>query len=56
MIRRSFYDYLQDELAQGGLWEWAKDRPYQQVIVKPEIICAHDRAWRRLQEAQTKRE
>ena len=52
MIRMSLYDYLKEELARDGLWEWAKDRPYREVIVKPEIIFAHERAWKRLREAE----
>jgi len=52
MIRMNFYDYLKEELARGGLWEWAKDRPYREVIVKPEVIFAHERAWKRLQEQE----
>lgn len=47
MIRPNFHDYLQEELRRGGLWEWAKDRPYREVIVKPEVIMAHERAWNR---------
>jgi ribonuclease D len=52
MIRMNLYDYLKEELARGGLWEWAKDRPYREVIVKPEVIFAHERAWKRLQEQE----
>ena len=48
MIRKNFYDYLREELTRGGLWQWGKDRPYSQVIEKPEILLAHERAWRRM--------
>ena len=48
-----FYDYLKAELGRGGLWQWAKDRPYGQVIAKPEIILAHERAWKRLSQEST---
>ncbi len=51
MIRVNFYDALKDELAHGGLWEWAKDRPYREVIAKPEVVMAHERAWRKYQES-----
>ena len=47
MIRMQFYDFLCEELRRGGLWEWGKDRPYREVIAKPEIILAHERAWKR---------
>ena len=51
MIRMKFYDFLREELRRGGLWEWAKDRPYREAIAKPEIIMAHERAWKRYQDA-----
>jgi len=54
MTRPRFYDCLREELRRGGLWEWAKDRPYHEVIVKPEIILAHQRAWQRYQDATRK--
>lgn len=50
MIRLTFYDLLKEELRRGGLWQWGKDRPYREVIAKPEILFAHERAWKRLQE------
>ena len=56
MIRMNLYDYLKEELARGGLWEWAKDRPCREVIVKPEVILAHERAWKRLQEGEARHE
>ena len=56
MIRSKFYDLLREELRRGGLWEWAKDRPYHEVIAKPEIIVAHERAWKRYQESLPKHE
>jgi hypothetical protein len=49
MIRMNFYDYLKAELRRGGLWEWARDKPYGEVIAKPEIIMAHERAWKAFQ-------
>jgi len=52
MIRPEFYDCLREELRRGGLWEWAKDRPYREVIAKPEVIMAHERAWSRYLESQ----
>ena len=52
MICMKLYDFLCEELRRGGLWEWAKDRPYREVIVKPEIVMAHERAWKRLQAAK----
>jgi len=52
VIRARFYDFLREELQRGGLWDWAKDRPYREVIVKPEVLLAHERAWRRWQEAE----
>ena len=54
MIRMKFYDFLCEELRRGGLWEWARDRPYREVIVKPEIVMAHERAWKRYQDANCK--
>jgi len=56
MIRMTFYDLLKEELRRGGLWTWAKDRPYGEVIVKPEVIFAHERAWKRLQEEEARHE
>ena len=47
MNRMTFYDYLKEELIRGGLWEWIENRPYREVIVKPEILFAHERAWKR---------
>ena len=47
MIRMTFYDYLKEELIRGGLWEWSENRTYREVIVKPEILFAHERAWKR---------
>jgi len=47
MIRMTFYDYLKEELIRGGLWEWSENRPYREVIVKPEVLFAHERAWKR---------
>ena len=50
MSRMNFHDYLREELHRGGLWEWGKDRPYREVIAKPEIVMAHQRAWQRHQQ------
>ena len=52
MIHRNFYGYLREELQRGGLWRWGKDRPYREVISKPEVLLAHERAWRRMQQDQ----
>jgi len=46
MTGMKFCDLLREELRRGGLWEWAKDRPYREVIAKPEIVMAHERAWK----------
>ena len=56
MIRLTFYDLLKQELKRGGLWTWAAGKPYREVIVKPEIIFAHERAWKRLQEEEARHE
>ena len=49
-----FYDCLKEELKGAGLWQWAKDKPYQEVLRKPEILMAHERAWKRWRERKAK--
>ena len=56
MIRKKFYDYLREELVRGGLWQWGKDLPYCEVIDKPEVLFAHERAWRRMRKDQQENE
>ena len=49
-----FYDYLKAELKEAGLWAWAKDRRYEEVIRKPEVVMAHERAWNQWMKGKVK--
>ena len=52
MKNLTFFDFLRIELRHGGLLKWAGERPYMEVIDKPEIILAHQRAWHRYRESR----
>ena len=47
MKPRPFADILREELRARGLWTWAAARPYSEVIGKPEVLLAHEAAWRK---------